>query len=216
MLAPRPLFDAFLSFFFPDRCAGCAAAGAILCPRCRTGLTPYPPDDRVAVPGLAAVRIAYLYDGALPPAIRRFKYGRERRMADLLGGLLVTDAGGVPRGAQAVLPVPLHAARQAERGFNQAEELARRVAAAVRLPLLAGGLVRVRETQQQARLGAHERRENMRGAFVWRGTAPPPARVLIVDDVLTTGATMGACAEALLAAGAQQVYGLALARSRPD
>jgi ComF family protein len=120
-----------------------------------------------------------------------------------------------PLAIDSVLPVPLHCDRLAERGFNQAEALAREVANTLRLPLIADGLARVRMTEQQARLDARARAENMRGAFRWQGAAPP-RRILLVDDVLTTGATMGACAEALRAAGAEMVYGLALARSRND
>jgi ComF family protein len=112
------------------------------------------------------------------------------------------------------LAVPLHADRLAERGFNQAEALARAVARGLRLPLISGPLVRVRATEQQAtQADSRARAENMRGAFAWQG-APPPARLVLVDDVYTTGATMGACAEALRHAGAASVCGLALARSQ--
>jgi len=101
----------------------------------------------------------------------------------------------------------------AERGFNQAELLAREVARATGLPLIVGPLVRIRATRQQALLDITGRIENVTGAFVWRGP-PPPARVALVDDVLTTGATVNACAQAVRAGGARDVYALALARSR--
>ena len=120
-----------------------------------------------------------------------------------------------PVAVDAVLAIPLHSKRLAERGFNQAEALAREIATLLDLPLIDTGLARVRATEQQAHLDARARAENMRDAFAWRGTAPP-RRLLLVDDVLTTGATMGACAIVLRDAGAEAVHGLALARSRPD
>jgi predicted amidophosphoribosyltransferase len=104
----------------------------------------------------------------------------------------------------------------AERGYNQSELLAAQVAAATGLPMVRSGLERVRATEQQAKMtSGTARQHNMRGAFVWRGPAPPPRRALLIDDVFTTGATLAACADALRAAGAHEIRALALARSRP-
>ena len=138
-----------------------------------------------------------------------------RRIAIPLGALMAEHLIAQPAAVEAVLAIPLHSARLAERGFNQAEALAREIANLLDLPLINTGLTRVRATEQQAKLDARARADNMRGAFAWDG-APPPRRLLLVDDVLTTGATMGACAIVLRDAGAEAVHGLALARSRPD
>jgi ComF family protein len=211
----RSLLDSFLALLFPDRCGGCACLGELLCQRCRASFQPYPYGSDRFPASLNDIRVAFLFSGPLREAVHQFKYRRVRRLALPLGALMAASLVQRPLTADAVLPVPLHHDRLVERGFNQAEELACEVAHSLRLPLIAGGLSRIRATEQQAHLDARARAENMRGAFRWHG-AHLPYRVLLVDDVLTTGATMGACAEALRDAGAKVIYGLALARSRPD
>jgi ComF family protein len=213
-MAFSTLLDAILSILFPDRCAGCARLGALLCQRCHGALTPYPRDPERLPNSLDGVRVAFVFASPLREVVHQFKYRRVRRLAQPLGQLMAAHLTARPLAIDAVLPVPLHPQRLAERGFNQAEALAQEVARALGRPL-ACGLERTRMTGQQAHLDARQRAENVRDAFHWRA-APPPRRLLIVDDVLTTGATIGACAEALRAAGAESVYGLALARSRPD
>lgn len=117
-------------------------------------------------------------------------------------------------GETIVVPVPLDAARRRARGFNQAEELARALALTVAdgYPL-ATGLVRVRETRPQVGLDRAARRENVRGAFGWQGPPLAGGRVLLVDDVMTSGATAEACAAALKAAGAAWVGLVTVARA---
>ncbi len=140
------------------------------------------------------------------------KYSRLRRVAAPLGDLLADHLRERPQPADALMAVPLHAGRLAERGFNQSEELAARLARRSGLPLVPG-LRRCRDTGHQASLSRRARKANIEGAFVWAVHAPPPARVLLVDDVLTTGATLAACADALRAAGTREVRAVALARS---
>jgi ComF family protein len=215
VISARSLLDALLGLLFPDRCAGCARFGALLCANCRAALVPYPGELRRMPEGLSDVRIAYVFQSPLREAVHQLKYRRVRRMAEPLGALLAEHLHTRRPAVDAVLAIPLHSARLAERGFNQAEALARETARALQLPFINDGLIRIRATEQQAKLDARGRAANMRGAFGWQGAAPP-RRILLVDDVLTTGATMGACAEALRAAGAEAVHGVALARSRPD
>ncbi|HEU4323041.1 MAG TPA: ComF family protein [Roseiflexaceae bacterium] len=208
------LIERLLGLLFPDRCAACRRAGDLFCAGCRALLVPYGDEARATPAGLVAVRIAFTFEGPLREAIHALKYARRRRMAGPLGALMAAHLRSAPLPAQTLLPVPLHPARQAERGFNQAAELAREVAHTAGLAVLERGLVRERSTVQQARLSAAERQANIRGAFVWRAPEKPPRSVLLVDDVLTTGATLSACAAALKEAGTQEVYGLALARSK--
>jgi ComF family protein len=203
----------FLELLFPERCAGCGRYGELFCPRCRSHLQAYPAALE-ALPDLDAAFVAFLFDERIRNALHQFKYRRVQRMARPLADLMAQQLRpALPSGA--LLPVPLHAGRLAERGFNQAEVLARRLAERTRRPLCIDGLQRCRETGQQARLNRSERRRNMEDAFVWEAAAAPPPMVLIVDDVLTTGATIAACARALREAGSREVYAVALARSLP-
>lgn len=204
------LMDALLALLFPDRCVGCGHLGALFCPTCRAALRPYPLDD--PPPGLDAMLVPWLYAGPLRQAIHRMKYRSQRRLAAPLGDLLAEALRRQPQPADAIIPVPLHATRLAERGFNQSSELAARIARATGLPLVSG-LERCRDTGHQAQLGRRERHDNIAAAFVWNVYTPPPARVLLVDDVLTTGATLVACGDALRAVGTQEVRAVALARS---
>lgn len=215
-MSTSSLLDKLLTLLFPDRCAGCMRLGGLFCQYCRAKLAPYPGSLPRRPASLADVRIVFIYQSPLREAVHQLKYRRQRRMAAPLGALLAEHLAQRPLAADAVLAVPLHAERLAERGFNQAYALAREVAAAARLPLITDGLTRVRATGKQAMLDARAREENMRGAFRWQSHSAPPRRIILVDDILTTGATMAASAEALRAAGAAAVYGLALARSRPD
>jgi ComF family protein len=209
------LLNSLLTTLFPDRCGGCARLGELLCQRCRAALAPYPRAPERLPASLDGVRVAFVFASPLREVVHQFKYRRVRRLAQPLGQLMAAHLAAQPLMIEAVLPVPLHPQRLAERGFNQAEALAQEVGHALDRPL-ARGLERMRATEQQAHLDARQRADNVRGAFRWRAATPPPRRLLIVDDVLTTGATIGACAEVLREAGAEAVYGLALARSRPD
>ncbi len=209
--------ESLLDLLFPPRCLGCRQRGALLCARCRTTCRPVPLHvnrrlhERLGKGALASTTGAYHFDGAVREAIHALKYEHRARAAAVLGDLLVAYVRAHPLPTDLIVPVPLHAARLRERGFNQAELLAKHLAAQVNLPV-STHLVRVRQTAQQAGLHRAERLANVRDAFVWHG-APPPSRVLLVDDVLTTGATIGAAAEALRTAGTCEVHGLALARA---
>ncbi len=154
---------------------------------------------------------AYVYGGPMADAIRRFKYGRRTELAPVLGALLAERAQELAGEVDAIVVVPLHPARLRARGFNQAALLALPVARALSIPLVTGIVRRLRDTPPQASLDASQRGRNVRGAFV--ALSAPASRVLLIDDVRTTGATLAECAEALSIAGADSIVSLVLARA---
>lgn len=225
--APGPFRSAaraLLGLAYPELCAACQRSvpgGVLVCDACRPGL-PAPETGEAAAtfarwparerPARAVALWRYDVGGAVQRVQRALKYGGRTDAAGTLGrwlGDAVARELGAPR-PDAVVPVPLARTRRLERGYNQAEVLAEGVAAGLGLPLL-GGLARTRATRSQARLDAAARRANVAGAF----TASPTVhgrRVLLVDDVLTTGATLASATAALRDAGAEvDVAVLALA-----
>lgn len=157
------------------------------------------------------------YEGTLRALVQRFKYDGFRPLAKPLGRFLLYAIERLSEQAfDLAIPVPLHPERQRQRGFNQAELLVAEVARLRKIPLGVKDCVRVRDTPPQTGLRAAERRRNVAGAF----DVPNPERVrgrrvLLIDDVLTTGATASACAEAIRKAGAQGVWVATLARANP-
>ncbi len=212
-----------LDLLFPPRCVGCRAAGEILCDPClgTVGVITAPLCLRCGRPtheplltcadcpprDISAARAPFLYEGALARAVRGLKFAGWRGLAPRLAAAMAA-CGPLP--AEAVTWVPLHPRRRARRGFDQAELLARGVAGELGLPAR-GLLRRVADTPAQASRGAADRRRALRRAF--RAAGPAPRSVLLVDDVLTTGATAAACARALRAAGVGRVTLLTAARS---
>jgi len=163
-----------------------------------------------------AIVAAYPFDGVARAAILALKYRQQRRLARLLAPGLIAALANRPLGVDVVMPVPLSRARATERGFNQSALLARPVAQSLGLPIDTTSLVRTRNTAQQTSLPARERRTNMVGAFaVSEPRRVVGLRILLVDDVCTTGATIESCANTLLHAGASGVWALVLARDEP-
>lgn len=197
-------------------CAGCgeavpAVALSILpsgwvCGECRRRPPPF-----------LSLRSAWSYEGPITDVVRGLKFGR----LDYLGAHLARELTDlVPSGEpwDAVVPVPLHWRRRLARGFDQAERIARPLARLLEVPFVAA-LRRARPTRRQARLSREERLANPRRAFAlrrWRLAAPRGVRglrVVVVDDVVTTGATLRAAAEALRSGGVREVLALAVART---
>jgi ComF family protein len=141
------------------------------------------------------------------------KYRRDIILADTLALQLARawSVYGLPAGH--VVPVPLAAEREHERGYNQSALLARALAELAGLPYEPRGLRRVRHTHSQVGLSGDERHHNVRGAFQARPERVAGRSIVLVDDICTTGATLSACAVALCAAGAAQVWGLTLGRA---
>lgn len=229
--APATIPHQLLDLLFPARCAGCGQIGELFCPACLAQVQPVPPPVCVRcgrpVPAagrcatclagrfhVSAIRAAALYADPLAQAIHRFKYENRPELQLPLGELLASYWRGRSVTVDLVIAVPLHPQRLAERGFNQAELLAAVLCRQAKLPQLRPDVLRrTRETQQQMLLGPVERRANVQDAFAWQGPALGGCKALLIDDVATTGATLEACAQALLAAGAGKVWALTVARA---
>lgn len=178
--------------------------GLDLCPHCEAAC-PRPVLAPEAA-GLDAARALFLYEYPVDGLVTALKFHGELACGRVLGTLLARHLLALDlRLPQVIVPMPLHAARLGERGFNQAEVIAAHVAARAGLGLDPSLLLRVRATAPQTTLTAAERRRNCRGAFAVRQGRHAPARVALLDDVMTTGSTAAAAAEALRSAGARQV-----------
>jgi len=224
----RQAWSVAIDTLFPPRCGGCGTAGSLWCAACRQSLAFILPPmcdacGEPATTGLCAkcraqplriewIRSAVVFQGPVREAIHHFKYNRWSSLAGPLGEALTAAWMAAAPAADWLVPVPLHRARERERGYNQSALLAAELGRRVNVHVAPRGLRRVRATRVQMQLDAAERRINVAGAFAadgeWSGR-----RVVVIDDVCTTGATLEACAAALYSAGAAAVYGLTLART---
>ncbi len=224
----RPLLD----LIFPPRCVYCGSLGAYLCDSCREEAQPIgrdicircgnpmtvrsvcplcrqdPPDP------LRGIRGVCFYKGPIAQGIRILKYHGVWELAPILGAYLADYIREHPIPIDALIPVPLHHERQAARGFNQSELLARAVTQTLGIPTRADILRRVRATQSQIHLNRIQRRQNVAGAFaVGPDVDLRGRRLLLIDDVATTGATLRACAQALQQTGVKAIWALTVARA---
>jgi len=203
-----------------DLCSGCAGDFALnrcACPRCALPLETAAPACGACLerePPFAAAWAPFRYEHPLDLLEARFKFRSDLAAGRVLAQLLIERAAAdAPARPDLIVPVPLHVARLRERGYNQALELAKPLAAALDIPLQHDLFVRTKPTPPQTGLDAKARRRNLRGAFAIAPRATWPAHVVIFDDVMTTGATMRECARMLLRSGVERVDVWALARA---
>jgi ComF family protein len=160
------------------------------------------------------IRSVAYFEGTLREVIHHFKYYNKQDLAIPLGKLMGDYWEKNPLPAEIIVPVPLHVDRLRERGYNQAALLAREFGRSTGLPISENSLVRVRATRPQVELSVQERKENVCDAFRCSSAELKDRRVLLIDDVCTTGATLEACSIALRQADVRSVWALTLARAR--
>ncbi len=219
-----------LDGLYPPYCGGCGRRGARWCPDCQAAASVIHPPVcpkcgrpqatgalcdacRTAPPQYTALRSWALFSGPVRAVVHQLKYRRNISLGELMGRKLLECLFHLDWQIDLVTPVPLGVARLAERGYNQASLLARPVALGVGAAFCPHGLSRVRETRSQVNLTAAERQANVIGAFLAKPGLVRGKHVLVVDDVMTTGSTLNACATALWSGGAASVYALTLART---
>ena len=224
------LIWAGLDLVYPPYCGGCGGKGSRWCVGCQESVRLIQPPlcgrcgrrlntsdlcipCRRSDPPFTAVRSWADFHGPLRQAIHRLKYRRDISLGESLSRPLTGYLKSLAWEIDVIIPVPLGVARQKERGYNQAALIARPVALGTGRSYRPKALSRVRETKSQVGLSIEERRKNVGGAFKAERQRVVDKNVLLIDDVLTTGSTMEACAAALIEAGAAKVYGLTLARA---
>ncbi|MDE3226109.1 MAG: ComF family protein [Nitrospirota bacterium] len=216
------LSDDPVPFFCRPCWAGLSPLGGPACPRCgRPFASPvaltFSPDHlcgscRQKRPAYTKAWSLYPYAPPLRDALRLFKYRGKVALADALGRLLHSSA--MPQHLDLLMPVPIHSSRLREREFNQSLLLADRLNRRLQLPLSFDNLVRLRPTVPQTELSRSARLKNLRRAFaVLRPDDVREKRILLIDDVFTTGTTVNECAKALRKAGAADIYVCTLART---
>jgi competence protein ComFC len=227
--SPKLYLSALADLFYPQRCVGCERrASDLLCRACFEAL-PWigrPVCARCGMPtafesfvcdeckgvdfGFESARAPLRNTGVGKEIVHTLKYRGYTRVVDRLAAPLMLSVLDEQSRFDAVVPVPLHRSRLRRRGFNQAKLLARGVASEIKAPV-SDTIQVVRKTRDQVELSAAERRANVSDAYRARGYLG--GRVLLIDDVFTTGATMSSCAETLLRAGAREVHALSLCRT---
>jgi ComF family protein len=219
-----------LDLLFPLRCIECGKEGSLICPHCRERLAWIKPPvcpicgvDKpldtpctncpMFRPAIDGIRAPFRFEATIRSAVHQLKYRNLRALASPLAAMM---AGYLYENAlphDIIMPVPLHHKKLRERGYNQSELLAKELGKLTGIPLETECLVRLRHTPAQAMTTSlQERHGNLAGAFACKNDSMLGRKVLLIDDVATSCATLDACAVALKSAGAVSVWGLTLAR----
>ena len=224
------MFQNFLSLMYPLRCPVCDGIpefGESICPACEKklvfirepfcmkcgkpledGRTEFCYDCTVKKHAFESGRALFVYQGIVKDSLYRFKYQNKREYACFYAQCTFRQYGRWIRrmGIEAVIPIPLHKRRMRERGYNQAGLYAKYLGKELGLPVEDDFLIRVRYTTPQKELNENQRKNNLKKAFKCQRNVVQFKKILLVDDIFTTGSTMDAAAEALMSTGIQKVY----------
>lgn len=229
----RKIFGNVLDWIYPPVCVHCGKPGALICDECLAQLPevgehfcsicgkPLKPGHYCRLCGISdfrfhASRAPYLYEGPVSAMIKHLKYDGMLDLAPTLARLLTEFWQDLHWNVDFVVPVPLAAKRKAQRGFNQSELIAKAFAKNTSLKCDPRALVKCRDTLQQVGLKAEERHQNLHGAFAAEPVLVQGKRILLLDDVMTTGSTFAECSAVLLDAGASSVSCLSVATTLID
>lgn len=222
--AAAPLLD----LIFPRTCAGCGREGGYLCDECEATIPRLEPPQcslcsapsrsslcawcKAANQPFNGITAPYRWTGVVQELVYSLKYRNVRASAPRLAELMSAHLADKSISADTIAPVPLHPSRERERGYNQSELLARSISKSTGIPIESGVLARTRNTTPQVSMSTpEERRRNVVGAFECVGDVAGK-RVLLIDDVVTTGATVAECSAQLRQAGAVSIWVLSLGR----
>jgi competence protein ComFC len=216
--------DALLDWVYPPRCVICSMPDGWLCRDCEREIEFMPPPPNLpgaellgaplaVMNNLDAFRAVSYHQGVMRTLVHRVKYEGVRVLVPILGDIMYAYWNSCPLPIDLIVPVPLHPRRLRERGYNQSELLALSLAERMRLPLVSEALCRLKRTSPQVGLGARQRMSNVEGAFACHGEMIRGKRVLLIDDVCTSGATLAACSIALRQSAAATVSAFTLSRA---
>ena len=228
-LLPGWMWNA-IDWVFPPHCLGCGLEGEIICPECYATIKRVPtntcrycnayvstngqcPICKNHKPAYTQFRAFAFYNGVIREAIHHLKYQNDVGIARLLAGYLLKVIQAENWEFDLVVPVPLSNSRKEQRGYNQAERLAQPVALELAKPLSTDALVRIKEHASQVDLDIQSRRENVRGVFEANPAIVKGKRILLIDDVFTTGATLESASKALKDAKSGLVYAVTVGKS---
>lgn len=213
----RHLWRSALDLLYPPRCMGCDRVDTVWCARCQSEIDWLPVNlQRQTITDNLTVVASESHAGKLRHAVQALKYAGARPLAAALGQRLTEAYLTLDWSVDLIIPTPMHHDRLQQRGYNQAALIALQMAKECNIPYSETALIRHKYTRTQVGLNREERQINMRDAFTADTNIVLGQRVLIIDDVLTTGATIGGCAQTLYDSGATAVFGLTVTAARSD
>jgi len=219
-----------IDWLFPPHCLGCGIEGEVICPECYstikrvpTNVCPYCnayigksgkcPNCMNKKPAYAQFRAFAYYTGVIREAVHQLKYQNDIGIPRILASYLLKIVQTENWELDLVIPIPLSGTKQEQRGYNQAERLARPLAEVLKKPLSTEGLRRIRENTSQVDLDVRSRRENVRGVFKAEPSIVRGKNILLIDDVFTTGATLESASQALRDANSGLIYAVTVGKS---